>query len=253
MDITPPLPGHVVDGKTTDAEDIKYSSETVTKNCHWSGYYDHESGIDKYMVDVYINDELKDTFNVGEEQMFEDKTISLEHNDRVHFSVHGVNGAGLDAATKSDGFIVDHTPPLMTHISDTDGDTPYQSNNESMHLKWKFKDYESGIKEYRTVIFETREGVKQKFWPESSSYNQSVPLSKFSAEMNVVLGNLSLQDGGKYSLHVTSINGALLSTAHESIGVVVDTTPPIAPKVRNTCPSLRYLEKNAIGFCVHAD
>ena len=231
MDITHPMSGYVVDGKATDREDMNYTSESVTKHCHWNGYFDPESGIDKYMVDVYINNELKDTFDVGREQQFEDKTISLEHEDHVYFSVHGINGAELDSEADSNGFIVDHTPPVMTEISDTDSGSLFQSNKSTMHIKWNFRDDESGIKEYRTVIYETKEGIKQRFWPKSTPYNLTSPLSKFSGQMQVTLDQLHMTNGGKYSLHVTSINGALLSTAHESIGVTVDTTPPNEPKV----------------------
>ena len=240
VDTTPPLAGYVVDGKVSEREDMKYTSETVTKTCHWNGYLDPESGIDKYKVDVYINNELKDTFDVGTEQNFEDKTISLEHNDRVYFSVHGINGAGLGKAADSNGFVVDHTPPIMTKLSDTENDVPYQSDNTTMHLRWSFKDDESGIKEYRTVIYETKEGIKQKFWPRHSSYNLSEPLSEFSGDIDVLLDNLSLNDGGKYSVHVTSVNGALLSMAHESVGVVVDTTPPRVAKVLRFKLYLKY-------------
>ena len=231
VDTTQPLAGRVFDGKVSAKEEMRYSSETVTKTCHWNGYRDPESAIEKYKVDVYINYELKDSFDVGTEPEFEDKTISLEHNDHVYFSVHGINGAGLGNVSQSNGFVVDHSPPIMTKLSDTENGAPYQSEKTALHLRWSFKDDESGIKEYRTVIYETKEGIKQKFWPKYAAFNSSEPLSEFSGDMNVFLGNLSLSDGGKYSAHVTSINGALLSTAHESKGVVVDTTPPTISKV----------------------
>ena len=231
VDITPPIPGHVVDGKITSKEDMKYTSETVTKNCHWNGYYDPESGIDKYKVVVFVNNELKDTFDAKRETVFEDKTISLEHGDQVHFSVHGVNGAGLSAYADSNGFLVDHTPPVMTEISDEENNQRFQSNSTAMNLRWDFRDDESGIKEYRTVIFETKEGIKQRFWPDHTSYDLMKQPSEYNGKMDVTVDRLGLKDGGKYSLHVTAINGALLSTAHESTGVIVDTTAPLAPKV----------------------
>ena len=244
VDVTPPLPGFVVDGNVKDIQDQNYTSETVTKHCHWNGYFDPESGIDNYKVDVYINNELKDTFDVGQKEYFEDKTISLEHGDDVHFSVHGINGAGLGKAADSNGFIVDHTPPIMTELSDTNTGSLYQSQKSTMHLKWNFRDEESGIKEYRTVIYETKAGVKQRFWPNHSPYNLTNPSSKFSGRMLVTLDQLNMKDGGRYSLHVTSVNGALLSTAHESIGVTVDTTKPNKPKVRTKCSKRVRNEKS---------
>lgn len=232
MDITPPISAPVTDGKETDEKDMEYTSETATKACHWSEFFDPESGIEKYLVDVYVNDELKDTFDVELDTRFEDKTISLEHNDHVHFSVHGVNGAGQSTAAESDGFTVDHTPPVLTEISESETGSRYQKDNTAMHLMWNFRDDQSGIKEYRTVILETRQGIKQKIWPSDALYNSTFPESKFSTRMVVILEGLALANGGKYSLHVTSFNGALLSTAHESVGVIVDLTPPNAPKVK---------------------
>ena len=235
MDITKPLPGHAVDGQTTDVEDMRFTSETVTKACYWDGYSDPESDIKQYLVDVYINNALEGTFDVGLKKHFEDRTLSLEHNDHVYFSVHGINGAGLSAVADSDGFTVDHTPPIMTEISDSDNSLPYQSDNTMLYLRWNFRDDESGIAEYRTLIYETKHGVKQKIWPQSSPYNVSVPESEIARRMYVILEGLALQDGGKYSLHVTAQNGALMTTAHESVGVIVDTTAPNTPKVIALC------------------
>ena len=231
MDTTAPIIGHVVDGEETDTEDLMFTSETVTKACYWSGYSDPESGIEKYLVDVFVNDQLQETFDVINATTFEDKTISLEHKDFVHFKVHGVNGAELTASTESDGFIVDHTPPVLVDIADTEDGFQYQSNDSAMHLMWHYIDEESGIKEFRTVVLEAKEGIKQKIWPMGEPFNLTIPNTKFPEKTNVVLDNLSLKNGGKYSLHVTSLNGALLSTAHESVGVTVDMTAPNKPKV----------------------
>lgn len=225
------MQGYVVDGAVTDKDDLLYTSETVTKACHWNGFSDPESGIEKYLVDVFVNNQLQDTFDIDSALTFEDKTISLEHNDYVHFRVHGVNGAELSSAADSDGFLVDHTPPALVEMSDSEDSFPFQSNNSVMHLSWHFIDEESGIKEFRTMILETKEGVKQKFWPVDEPYNLSVPVTKFPGKTDVVLENLTLKNGGKYSLHVTSLNGALLSTAHESDGVIIDMTAPNTPKV----------------------
>ena len=39
--------------------------------------------------------------------------------------------------------------------------------------------------------------------------------------------DLKLSDGGHYSLSVTALNGARLSSQHQSVGVTVDSTPPV--------------------------
>ena len=149
----------------------------------------------------------------------------------MKFKVHGVNGAELKASADSDGFIVDHTPPVLVDIADNEDGFRFQSNDSTMHVMWHYIDEESGIKEFRTVVLEAKHGVKQKIWPIGEPFNLTIPDTKHPGRTDVILDNLSLKNGGKYSLHVTSLNGALLSTAHESVGVTVDMTAPNKPRV----------------------
>ncbi|XP_052219885.1 uncharacterized protein LOC127837088 [Dreissena polymorpha] len=236
VDTTPPIVGIVLDG-IRNATELKYTSETVSKHANWRDYYDPESGIANYKVDVYINNEKKKTFETGTLSEFEDHTISMEHKDEVYFEVHGVNGAELEAAARSDSFIVDHTPPIMTEISDNKDGNRYQADKSKLSLKWDFFDSESGIGKYRTVIYESRHGIKQKHWPASERYNETKPMSTVNDKMDSTLGNLNMEDGVTYSLHVTAFDGALLATAHESTGVLIDTTPPSTPKVKVGLPT----------------
>ncbi|KAH3823847.1 hypothetical protein DPMN_125670 [Dreissena polymorpha] len=231
VDTTPPIAGIVLDGIRNTTE-LKYSSETVSKHAHWRDYYDTESGITNYKVHVYINNELKKTLETGTFSELEDHTISMEHKDEVYFQVHGVNGAELEAAARSDGFMVDHTPPIMTEISDNQHGNRYQADKSNLNLKWDFLDSESGIDMYRTVVYEHRHGIKNKYWPTTERYNETKPMNSFNGKMDCSLGNLNMEDGVTYSLHVTAFNGALLATAHESAGIMIDTTPPTTPKVK---------------------
>lgn len=230
MDVTPPLPGSVADGKA-ESHDLKYSSETASKYTNWNGFSDPESGIASYKVDVYINENMKQSFNCGLEKTFEDHTLSMEHGDDVYFRVHGINGADSEVISKSDGFKVDQTPPVMTELLDNRLDSNFQSNNTAMDLEWNFYDYESGISEYRVTVFESRYGLKQKFWPKQIPFNVITPLDPFNARIYSPLTEVKLQDGVTYTLHVTALNGGLLSTSHETKGVTIDTTPPNKPEV----------------------
>jgi hypothetical protein len=123
------------------------------------------------------------------------------------------------------------SPCYIVGITDNDKATAYQSNNERLDVMFEFQDIESGIKEYRVVIYETRYGVKQKFWPKDSQYNIYNPASPSSTKISSSVDGLSLRDGALYSLHVTALNRALLASSHETNGVTVDTTPPQKPKV----------------------
>ncbi|WAQ98196.1 hypothetical protein MAR_022569, partial [Mya arenaria] len=251
VDITPPLAGRVADGNQGYPEQ-EYSSETVSKFANWHGFYDPESGIQNYRVDVFINNEHKQSFETGTEQIFEDHTISMEHKDNVNFKVHGVNGAELEVDADSDGFLVDLTPPIMTEISNLDNGQIYQSDNSKLSLTWNYQDEESGIDLYRVTIFESKYGIKQKYWPNGKKYNETKPISAFNGRMQVVLDNLSLEDGSRYSLQVSAINGAKLSTSHETQGCIIDTTFPEPPNVRIGLPKDDE-ELDDVGNIVHGD
>ncbi|KAL4222207.1 hypothetical protein ACF0H5_018245 [Mactra antiquata] len=251
VDITNPLAGNVKDGKPGE-KDKEFTSETVSKYANWYGYSDPESNIDHYEIDVLINNERINTFNVGNTLEFEDHTISMEHRDEVYFNVHGVNGADLKTAAHSNGFLVDLTTPILKGISETETGLAYQAENSKLHLMWDFMDPESGIQEYRTVIYETKYGVKQKFWPQIEKYNKTVPPTPTFTKTTVTLDNISMKDGATYSLHVTALNRALLSTSHETTGVTIDTTPPDVPKVHIGLPTdEEELDEN--GHVLHDD
>ncbi|WAR20850.1 CRB-like protein [Mya arenaria] len=251
VDTTPPLAGSVADGKRGHPAQ-KYSSETVSKFANWHGFHDPESGIQNYRVDVFINNEHKQSFETGTEDQFEDHTISMEHRDNVNFKVHGVNGADLEVDADSNGFQVDLTPPIMTEISDNDNGQSYQSDNTYLSLKWNFQDEESGISLYRVTIYESIFGNKQKNWPQTEQYNETKPVSPYNGRIHIVLDNLSLKDGHKYSLHVSALNGAKLSTSHETQGCTIDTTPPDLPNVHIGLPKDdEELDDN--GNVVHND
>jgi len=150
---------------------------------------------------------------------------------QVHVQVFGVNGAELEVGVNSDGFLVDLTPPVMTEMADTRDGSRYQSDNNALNLRWNFEDWESGIKLYKVQILESYHGIKQTFWPITESYNVSYLLNPFDGKIQVSLGGLQMKNGHVYSLHVLALNQAHLSTTHETSGVIVDTTPPLKPKV----------------------
>lgn len=251
VDTTSPISGVVFDGLEGKRE-LKYSSETVSKFANWKGFSDPESGIDRYKVDVFINNDLKNTFDVGRQTKFDDHTISMGHTDKIYFTVHGINGADLEVTAQSDGFNVDLTPPILTEISGSEQGVAYQNQKEELRLAWEFRDSESGIEEYRTIIYETKYGIKQKFWPTNDNFNSSKPLSPYVTKTEVTLSNLNMNDGALYTLHVTAINGALLSTAHETDGVTIDTTAPSAPGVHIGLPKdEENIDEN--GNVLHSD
>ncbi|XP_033747032.1 uncharacterized protein LOC117332256 [Pecten maximus] len=234
IDITPPLPGVVLDGSVTGT-DIVFSSETATKSCNWNKFADPESHISKYDISLYINRKHIQTFAVAERTQFTERSIAMNHRDEVEFVVTAANGAGLTVDVTSDGFLVDHTPPLMDHIYDTETRNHYQNFNDHLDVSWLFEDGDSGIKEYRYFINKQHQGGKHKSWPTNSSYLTTDP-SLNDGPVKMKIDELNLENGAMYSIVVTAVNHALLSTTHESFGVVVDRTVPVLTKVHIGLP-----------------
>ena len=52
MDLTPPIAGLVVDGDLPQFKDKVFSSSKSTVNLQWKDFYDPESGIREYKIDV---------------------------------------------------------------------------------------------------------------------------------------------------------------------------------------------------------
>ncbi|KAK3092476.1 hypothetical protein FSP39_003379 [Pinctada imbricata] len=224
VDTTHPVAGKVHDGDIPGL-DISYSSETASKSCYWGNFSDPESGITKYDVAIFLNNELEKSFDISLNSDFLDHSVKLNHEDAVKFSITATNGAGSTTVVSSDGFKVDHTPPEMILLSVTNSSSKYQTYRDRLELQWQFRDRESYIKEYRYFIYEEKHGSKSRFWPVLESYGILEPYVQGGKE-NILLST-PLQNGGKYSLHVTAINNAGLSTAYESENVIVDSTSPV--------------------------
>lgn len=229
VDTTPPIPGYAVDGSNLK-KDLVFSSKTATKTVSWNNFTDPESGIDNYVVSIYINNARVKTFNATNHTHLTDNSVSMQHGDTVHFRIESFNKAGLAVAVKTDGFTVDHTPPNLVFIEDNNLRLSYQIDDSSLTLRWQYQDKESGIKEYRYSVFELMHGIKKRVWPKTSMYI-SIPPSLTSQPTEIYYTE-KLVSSATYSVHVTAINQAQLSTAHESNGVTIDPTPPIMLKVR---------------------
>ena len=48
---------------------------------------------------------------------------------------------------------MDLTPPVLLNISTLSGDV-FQYYDDSLHFVWNFEDVESGIVEYRCIVFQ---------------------------------------------------------------------------------------------------
>jgi hypothetical protein len=97
-------------------------------------------------------------------------------------------------------------------------------------LKWKFDDPESGLKEYRFYIQDFYQGQSHKFYPQGQGY-VTIPVINNNITADIVLQNLNMTSGHKYSVKVTAINHADMPQSQESDGVIIDSSPPVLKKV----------------------
>ena len=231
IDVTPPLPGIVVDGGNL-THDLDFTSETASLTSSWSGFHDPESHVAFYTLSIFINGYLEHNVTHLKQEQFTDHSFSLVHGDAVQVEVKATNKAGSSVAVMSDGLVVDHTPPDLISLGTAAG-TPFQQSDASLHFKWEFQDLESGLSEYRYVVHQLLHRTKTKFWPAGSVDHHSLKLSPTSSNssQSLHLQGLTLTNGATYTLKVTAINGANMAAVEESSGVTVDTTPPVIEQV----------------------
>ncbi|KAK7496779.1 hypothetical protein BaRGS_00011988 [Batillaria attramentaria] len=234
IDVTPPIPGTVSDGDDVN-NDINFTSKTATITTTWSDFQDPESGLTPYSLSVFINQRLNKVFTDIEDETFTDHSFSLNHGDSVNAVLLATNRAGGSVTVATDGMLVDHTSPDLQYIR-TVNQTRYQLRDDVLHFIWKFEDLESGVAEYRCIVYELKNGRKTKFWPElAKSHVIDLTLTSTS-NGSVDLHGVKLKNGAAYSLAVTAVNRARISTAEESMGVIVDTTPPEVLEVKLSRP-----------------
>ncbi|XP_021370398.1 uncharacterized protein LOC110461300 [Mizuhopecten yessoensis] len=228
VDVTPPDVGWVHDGLSGHS-DVQFSSLSASKSCTWNNFTDAESNIDHFEASVYVNNELRKTFGVTKNtNIFTDHTVTMEHSDVIYWTLTAHNGAGLQTDAATDGFRVDHSAPVMEYIRDSNTGSEYQSNSSKLDISWKVSDPESGISHHSFYIQELKHGSKSRFWPKEKQYEV---VYESTGDMAFPLQDLELKDGAMYSVKVISTNNALLSTHHQSQGVIVDTTAPIITDV----------------------
>ena len=128
------------------------------------------------------------------------------------------------------GFLVDLTPPKIVQLYDGPSpqiDESYQVSIDTLSASWIMIDTESGILEYRLTIFARYQGSTSQFFPENAPYMSIQPqeigesgvLTCWSLSIKLSIGTL-------YTVSVTPINRANLSTVYTSSGIVPDNTPP---------------------------
>nr|XP_006817933.1 PREDICTED: uncharacterized protein LOC100377080 [Saccoglossus kowalevskii] len=246
-DATPPIEGELRDGLDPNI-DMSYSSELATVSANWNGYSDPESGIGEYDVSVYRRHA---DFDNGTESILKSSMqlihvvtsltpdtdhinwhhFHLHHGDFVYVELDAVNQADNPTTTQSDGFTIDVTNPIMHFLGDginAGVDRQYTSSTSELSANWEFQDPESGIDHYKLAVYQTQGGTRRQIYPQDRTKSLSI-----SPDQNDWTSDnpLTLLTGRHYSIRVTAVNGAGLSTVHDTDGVIVDPTPPRMRKI----------------------
>ncbi|XP_071094116.1 uncharacterized protein [Haliotis cracherodii] len=252
VDITDPVKGWIKDGGDA-THDATYSSEQALIQAVWGGFSDAESGIVKYEVDIYINNQHRKTNTIlpsqdGQLNYLNEKTLELKQGDVVYTKVRGFNGAGKSVEASTNGFTLDLTPPVAYFVHDNDGQQEFQLDKTGLHLSWKFEDAESGIEKYMVSVFENSAGMKRRIWP-STDEAKDIPAT--GGQISYPLTYLTLENGARYFAHVIAVNKAKMSKTVDSPGVVIDYTLPEVKKIH--LGPMKEDEEIEDGKLIHTD
>lgn len=253
VDATPPLAGMVSDGNSPDV-DLRYSSSFTTIQASWTGFWDYESGIAQYVINVFRQapgepapvQVYSETIPGSEDRLTRNR-FQFGDGDYVFVEVVGVNGAGGFVSVNSSGVIIDLSPAQLVAVVDGNdllSDLQYQPFNDTLSVTWIASDAESGIEHIFGSVYELREGRRSRVYPEIGRYGVMIPVNQTSWTVS----GLDLNSGARYVTSLTFVNGAGLEIMHETNGVIVDPTPPTIVSVSVLSDS--YLDTDDMGEMV---
>ncbi|XP_078573994.1 uncharacterized protein LOC144860567 isoform X3 [Branchiostoma floridae x Branchiostoma japonicum] len=264
-DATPPEEGWVKDGLDPN-HDVTYSSELASVSAIWGDFRDPESDIADYEVTVWRQHAtngnssadtaphiIHEATSVGKEaNSINWHHFHLHNGDFVYVVVNVSNGAGSVVLTESDGYTLDTTAPEMGFIGDgsqAGTDLQYSPSVTNLSVNWEFEDAESGLDHYKLAVFQHHGGSRLQIHP--AQKNDWV-IVEGSAAGWTNSEPLNLVPGARYSVRVSAVNRAGLTTTHDTDGVIVDPTPPSNLHVAvDVMPG--ELEELYDGYVLHTD
>jgi photosystem II stability/assembly factor-like uncharacterized protein len=220
LDATPP--SAIVTVNDGIEADIVYATSATQLSANWTFASDPQSGVSRYWYAIGTATATADVtgwVNNGLSESVTHSGLSLTGGQKYFFTVKAENGGGgLSAPASSNGQTVDVTPPAtIASVNDGPGaDLTYASSSTQLSANWPAaSDPESGMARYWYAIGTTAGGVDVAPWTDNS------------VDRNATRTGLTLTSGQKYYFSVKSENNAgLVSTANNSNGQTVDTTPP---------------------------
>ncbi|XP_076085326.1 uncharacterized protein LOC143056125 [Mytilus galloprovincialis] len=235
VDLSAPVSGKVVDGLQDNFGDLDFTSSQAKVEAQWKDYYDPESSIKQYDVQVSSAQNMSNDFLVIREWVMFSKdsnsarwlNFHLAHRDRIKIELKTTNGALNSIVNETDTYVVDLTPPALSYLGDglaQGDDIDFQSDATSLSTNFKFEDHESGIDYYRIQIYEKSLGTKIQLVPKIKG--EWLNLFENQSRTSYTRTGMSLKLGAIYSVRVGSLNKAGNMAVYETDSVRVDTSSP---------------------------
>jgi hypothetical protein len=219
VDTTPPTAIiSVIDGLE---EDIDISNSSYTLSAKWTGSVDEESGILTYLCSISTSPDgsFVDWIDVGLSTTITISGLNLISGVTYYFAVKSQNKAKLYSSISiSDGVLIDYTPPLCPGIPQLVGSYKMNYSSSSV-LTWTWEpsiDYESVLNGYYFTIG-------------SQPDSRDVVYSSFTT-INIFTFQNGVSGKTYYARVCAQDLAGNISIFSDSIGVMVDTTPPVAVK-----------------------
>ena len=242
-DSTPPSPGKVFDGPTSEV-DIKYQSDVNHVYGSWTKFPEPHTAVKQYYYAVgscvtgnyHVTGNRFVKLNPPTATSLMLTNTTLVNGQRYCIKIKAQSKAGLlSSEVSSDGFVADATPPNTRKAQVRDGitgsDIDYQDNTTAMSAEWDgFTDPESGIQYYEYGISRNRAGTPDVYPFKNTGLNTSATAQGLSLTNDV------------YYFIVCSVNNAGLRKCISSDGVLIDFSPPSHGLVHDGIiePDLKY-------------
>ncbi len=138
--------------------------------------------------------------------------LSLFTGESYFFQVRARYAQGVSETGSSDGIVFDATRPVIAAVLD---DGEYQTQDESLHVRWSASDIGTGISHYRYAV-----GTRPRM-------DDVVPWTDVGLVSEVTAQGLSLLTPGYYLVTVQAYDFAGNITTAVSDGISVDAIPPV--------------------------
>ncbi|XP_068693727.1 uncharacterized protein [Montipora foliosa] len=226
FDSTPPHPGKVYAGQSIPRKiGEKYFITDDDRVISWSGFRDRESHISTCNISVVDQSGsvlFTKSKNTSSGNISLPQSAPLLQGQSYNVSVDCFNNVGL-ASSSSSVFEVDNTPPvpsgpIIVGVS-RNNTSQYQSDTAFIVATWPpFIELESRLLNYQFAI-----GTRP-------YQHDVVSFKDVHLATQVIKSGLSLSHGNTYYITVVATNLVGLKSNLSSPGLVIDTTPPQAPK-----------------------